>query len=86
VTIAADLGWASLENGDLLDAAERFGFKLLLTCDQNISYRQNLTGRRIALVVLRTNYWPRLRNHTAVVADAVGAAQNGSFQLVNLGK
>ncbi len=87
VTIAADLGWATLENGDLLNAAERAGFDLLLTCDQNISYQQNLTGRRIALVVLTTNYWPRLKNHTAAVADAVDIAQNGNFQLVNnLGK
>ena len=67
VTIAADLGWTTLENGDLLNAAESAGFDLLLTCDQNISYQQNLTGRRLALVVLTTNYWPRLRNHIVQV-------------------
>jgi len=86
VTIAADIGWATLENGDLLNAAELAGFDLLLTCDQNISYQQNLTGRRLALVVLTTNYWPRLKNHTAAVAAAVAAVQSGSFQLVRLGK
>jgi hypothetical protein len=55
VTIAADLGWTTLENGDLLKAAESAGFDLLLTCDQNISYQQNLNGRRLALVVLTKN-------------------------------
>jgi hypothetical protein len=85
VTIAADLGWATLENGDLLKAAESAGFDLLLTCDQNISYQQNLTGRRLAMVVLTTNYWPHLRNHAAAVAAAIGAAQSGSFLLVSLG-
>jgi hypothetical protein len=86
VTIAADLGWATLENGDLLKAAEGAGFDLLLICDQNISYQQNLTGRRLALVVLTTNYWPRLRNHTAQVAESVRVAKQGSFQLVRLGE
>ena len=35
VVRADELGWQGLENGDLLDAAERAGFDLLLTCDQS---------------------------------------------------
>ena len=34
-----ELGWQGLENGDLLDAADRAGFDLLLTCDENIQYQ-----------------------------------------------
>jgi hypothetical protein len=30
------LGWQDMENGTLLDAAEKGGFDLLLTCDQNV--------------------------------------------------
>jgi hypothetical protein len=33
---------------------------LLLTCDQNLRYQQNLTGRRLAIVILSTNHWPSL--------------------------
>jgi len=56
VSTAAEIGWATIENGDLLKLAESGGFDLLLTCDQNISYQQNLKGRQLALVVLSTNY------------------------------
>lgn len=41
-----------LRNGDLLRTAEEAGFDLLLTTDRNMGYQQNLTGRRIAIVVL----------------------------------
>ena len=40
------------DHGELLDAAEANGFDLLLTTDKNIRYQQNLTGRKIAIIVL----------------------------------
>jgi hypothetical protein len=33
VTRAGQLGWQRLENGALLDAAEKAGFDVLVTCD-----------------------------------------------------
>lgn len=44
VTKAKQAGWDKLVNGELLNAAESAGFKLLVTTDKNIRYRQNLTG------------------------------------------
>lgn len=58
VEVAADLDWGRLENGDLLQAAEDAGFNLMVTGDQNIRYQQNLSERKIALVVLGSNVWP----------------------------
>jgi len=52
VTEARERGWDRLSNGELLKAAEQAGFDVLLTPDQNMRYQQNLTGRRIAIVVL----------------------------------
>jgi hypothetical protein len=40
VTTAIAAGWERLENGDLLSAAERAGFEVLLTTDKNIRYQQ----------------------------------------------
>ena len=40
--------WSGLKNGALLVAAEEAGFDLFITADQELSYQQNLTGRRIA--------------------------------------
>jgi hypothetical protein len=45
-------GWAGLKNGELLSTAEDDGFDVILTGDQTLSHEQNLTGRRVALVVL----------------------------------
>jgi hypothetical protein len=52
VTEARARGWDELENGALLNAAEAAGFDVLLTTDKNLSYQQNLSGRKIAIVVL----------------------------------
>ena len=54
-------GWSILKNGDLLAVAEQAGYDLFVTTDQNLRYQQNLTGRRLAILVLRTTSWPRMR-------------------------
>jgi predicted nuclease of predicted toxin-antitoxin system len=43
---------AGLKNGRLLNAAEAAGFDVLITVDQHIPDQQNLTGRKISLVIL----------------------------------
>jgi hypothetical protein len=50
-------GWDTLANGELLEAAETAGFELLLTTDKNLRYQQNLTHRKIAIVVLGKARW-----------------------------
>ena len=50
-------GWERLVNGDLLQAAESAGFEVLLTTDNGFGYQQNLSGRKIAIVVLSRNKW-----------------------------
>jgi len=47
-------GFAVLENGELLTAAETANFDVLLSLDQGIEYQQNLTGRKIAIIIFRT--------------------------------
>jgi hypothetical protein len=84
VTEARDRGWDRLSNGDLLAEAERAGFDVLLTADKNIRYQQNLTGRKIAIVVLSTPQWPVVRLHTEEIAAAVSAAAPGSYLEVNI--
>jgi hypothetical protein len=78
------MGWDRLSNGELLTAAEQAGFELLLTTDKNIRYQQNLTGRKIAIVVLGTSQWPVLRLHVQQVVAAVNAATPGSYTEVDI--
>jgi len=82
VETAPELGLAALGNGDLIEAAERGGFDIMVTADQNLSYQQNLTGRGLALVVLSTNHWDTIRPSVGRVVAAVNAINRGGFVTV----
>ena len=71
VETAHERGWATLRNGDLLQAAENAGFEVMITTDQNLQYQLNLAEQRIAIVVLSTTSWPRIRMATEAIASAV---------------
>ena len=79
VATAYEQGWGALTNGELLAAAER-SFDLFVTTDKNLRYQQNLTGRRLAILVLPTTSWPRLQPHVAAIATAVVALRPGELQ------
>lgn len=81
---AFERGWERLVNGDLLNAAEAAGFDLLLTADKNLRYQQNLTGRKLAIVVLGNAQWPVLRRYVESVVAAVNAATPGSVADVEI--
>ncbi len=53
-TTAPRAGLAGTTNGDLLSAAERLGFELFVTIDQGLAYQQNLSNRKIAVLVLQS--------------------------------
>ena len=82
VATAFQMGWSRLSNGELLYAAEAEGFDVLITTDQNLRYQQNLSHRRIAIIVLRSTSWPRLRNITAKIIEAVAQVKPGGFDEV----
>jgi hypothetical protein len=84
VVEAIERGWDRLVNGELIAAAETAGFELLLTTDKNIRYQQNLTGRKIAFVVLGNQQWPTLRRYIERVVAAVDAATPGSYTEVDI--
>jgi hypothetical protein len=84
VVRAKDRGWDTLGNGDLLREAERAGFDVVITADKNMRYQQNLTGRKIALVVLGTPQWPIVKLHLEEIAAAVNATKPGSYVEVEL--
>jgi hypothetical protein len=84
VTRAKQRGWDTLSNGDLLAEAERAGFDVFVTADKNIQYQQNLSGRKIAVVVLSTPQWPLVRLHTEKIVAAVNSAAPGSYVEVHI--
>jgi GNAT superfamily N-acetyltransferase len=81
---ARSRGWDTLRNGELLDAAEAAGFEVFVTTDRNIRYQQNLTNRKIAIVVLGKARWTLIRAKLPEIAAGVNAAAPGSFIVVEI--
>jgi hypothetical protein len=84
VTEARQLRWERISNGELLRLAEGAGFDLLLTTDKNVRYQQNLTGRKISIVVLGNSPWWLVRQHLDGIVAAVNAATPGSYAEVEI--
>jgi predicted nuclease of predicted toxin-antitoxin system len=79
VETAHERSWSSLKNGELLAAAEAAGFEVLVTTDKSLKYQQNLSARKVAVVVLLTTSWPRIQLSLPAVAAAVDSAASGSY-------
>ena len=47
-----EAGWAGKKNGELLSLAENAGFQVFVSLDQGIEFQQNLTARKIAVILI----------------------------------
>jgi hypothetical protein len=79
IQTAQELGWGRLKNGELIRKAEEAGFDIFMTSDQNLRYQQNLTGRKIGLLILSTNYLPILRVQASRVQSALANLKPGQY-------
>ena len=73
-----EAGWAGVENGALLRAADGL-FEVLLTVDQGIEHQQNLAGLSISVVIMvaPSNDIDHLRPLMPAVVEALGRIQPG---------
>lgn len=60
--------WADALNGELLTLAEENGFEVLLTADANIKNQQNLSTRKISILILRA-FNNRLATHAEMIEE-----------------
>jgi hypothetical protein len=79
VVTVFEKGWSTLQNGELLRIAEHEGFEALVTTDQNLKYQQNLRERRIAIVVLMTTSWPRIKRNVSHVITVINSVKPGDY-------
>lgn len=84
VSTAKERGWDRLTNGDLLAAAEEAGFELFLTADKNLRCQQNLSDRKISIIVLGHSPWRVVSLRLAEIAAAINAATPGSYAEVEI--
>jgi hypothetical protein len=78
VKTVAEVGWAGLKNGDLLQRAAK-QFDVFLTIDHSLEYQQNIAGLTLAIVVIRatSNDIALLRPLMAAVRAVLPAAKPG---------
>ncbi len=84
VKTAEEEGWGQIANGELINCAEDAGYRILLTCDQNLRYQQNLTHRQISMVVLGSNIWPSISLRIAEIIGALERVSAGSFEFIEI--
>ena len=79
VITAYEAGWSTVNNGELLKVAEKNGYAVIVTTDQNLKYQQNLRERKIAVVVLCSTSWPRIREVVGGIVSAIESIEPNSY-------
>ena len=85
VDTAAEMGWSTLTNGELIAAAEQHGFDVMITTDQNLKYQQNLVRRNLAIVVLMTTSWPRIRGSVSKITEGLQSLKPAGYLELEFG-
>ncbi len=83
ITTAAEIGWSTLSNGELLDAAEQ-QFDLLVTTDQALRDQQHLAERKLAILVLPFASWPKLKPNARKIALRIEKLRAGEYAELQL--
>lgn len=84
IETAYERGWSTLENGELIAQAEKAEFDVLPTTDRQLRYQQNLSQRRLAIVVSSTTQLPRIQSAIPLIQTALDQATAGSYLEVEI--
>ncbi len=83
IATVQEMGWAGIRNGELLRRAET-QFDVLVTADQNLRYQQNLSGRKLAILVLPSNQVPVVTQLIPQVETTLATIQPGILMEIPL--
>ena len=78
ISTVQEMGWTGVQNGELLRRAEEH-FDVLITADRNLRYQQNLSGRKLAILVLPSNQVPLVTRLVPVVETLLTTIQPGAI-------
>jgi hypothetical protein len=84
VDTSAERGWSALQNGELLNQIESNAYDAFITTDQNLKYQQNLTERKVRIIVLTTTSWPRISKKIDQVRRALEDLNEGGYREVEI--
>jgi predicted nuclease of predicted toxin-antitoxin system len=83
VATARQMGWTSIENGELLALASEH-FDVFVTVDRNLSFQQNLVSFSLAVIVIqaKSNRLADLRPLLPSLLAAIERASPGTVTLI----
>jgi len=73
-----EMGWAGIKNGELLKLPEG-RFDVLVSTDQNLPYQQNLSSKKLAVIILPSNKVPVVAQLIPALEQSLKVIQPGSF-------
>lgn len=77
------MGWAGITNSKLIKLCE-VKFDILITSDKNIIHQQNLTGKRLAIIVLPSNRVPIIVNLLPKIERVLAEVHPGTLTQIPL--
>lgn len=81
------LGWEGIKNGQLLAAAYKEGFEVIITADQQWPNQQNLPAFHVGIIVVANSNWLILRGnvlaHDSLLSE-VETIQLGEIRVVDV--
>jgi hypothetical protein len=84
IDTAYERGWSRLKNGELLSTAEQDGYELFLSTDQNLKFQQNLSGRSLAILVLRSTSWPLIKLKVEEIRARIAKMRPGDYEEIDV--
>jgi predicted nuclease of predicted toxin-antitoxin system len=82
VFTAAQMGWQTHQNGELIAVAEAAGFDTFVTSDQNIPNQVSMRNRQIAIIVLTSNHRPSVTARADAISEAIHQTPMGQVRIV----
>lgn len=83
VMTVQEAGWASMQNGVLLRAANA-SFDVLVTADKNMHHQQNFTGLNISVLVFPTNRAKIVRVGVLALVQSLPRVRPGEKAVMDL--
>ncbi len=78
VRTVREAGFSGYKNGNLLSVAEG-AFEILFTADKNLRYQQNLSNRKLAILLLSTNKRRVVERNGERILDSVNGMKMKEF-------
>lgn len=78
IRTAQEMGWAGIKNSKLLNLAEG-QFEVLISTDQNLPYQQNLSGKKLAVIILPSNKVPIIAQLIPAIEQALQTIHPATF-------